>query len=47
MARHVISAERKIDEGEGRREILLPAALRCGVMPAVEYGTGNQVFERA
>src|SRR5580698_170323 len=44
--RHIEGAEQHIEHREGRGKIPLAAALRRGVVPAVEHRAGDDVFER-
>src|ERR1700722_17099570 len=44
--RHVEGAENDVEDREGCREVLFPTLVGRVVMPAVEYRSGDNVFER-
>src|SRR5687768_8031208 len=45
--RHIEGAEQHVEDREGGREVARAAAVRRRMMPAMEDGTGEEVFERA
>src|SRR3954447_22735599 len=47
LLRHVKGAEEKIENGECGGEVSFAAVPSSGVMPTVEYRTGEQVTERS